>query len=130
MNLLDPKYIKSFLNSKYPFKAVIRDYSKIKGLEDKYPIWGICVLGFYYEKDISVRISVLPSNQINFYIEVEQNTLLDCTYSNDDIDESVYEYYMFIIDKIISTKAEISDHMRKFSSKYWVKRNKLLSNFV
>lgn len=130
MNLLDPKYIRNLLNSRYPFKAIIRDYSKIEGLEDKYPIWGISVLGFYDKMDIAAKICVLPSNQISFYIEVEQHTLLNCTYNNDDVDESVYEYYMFIIDKIISSKTEISDHMSKFSSKYWIKRNKLLSNFV
>jgi hypothetical protein len=130
MNLIDPKYIKDILDIKFPeFKAEIRDYSKIKGLEYRYESWGICVLGFYSEFNIAINIEYLPSNKVNFKIEVEQNTIMYSTWDNNDIDESVYEFYIYIIEKIISNRRELDENIRRFGSKHWINRNKQLSNF-
>jgi hypothetical protein len=131
MNILSPEYGKSRLDPFFKGEILIRDYSKIKGCEDKYPIWGVCVLAYSANhNDMNVRIHYLPSNQINFEIEVNQQTVLNSTWKNDDVTDSTYDYFVQIFSKMMKDMEETRYHLSKFASKGWIKLEKKLNEII
>lgn len=130
MDILSPEYGKSRIESYFKEDVIIRDYSKIKGCEDKYPTWGICVLAYSgSHNDMNVRIHYLPS-RINFEIEVNQVTILSSTWNNDDVIESTYDYFVYIFSKIMKDLEETKYEISKFSNKGWVKLEKKLNEII
>lgn len=123
MNFDSPKYGRSALKKIFSNKIEIRDYSKIESCKDKYPYWGICVLAYSTSYDIAAKIHYLPSNKIWFQIEMEDKEILSSYWESKDVNDSVYEYYLFIINKIKKDKDETREHSNKFDSKSWISWN-------
>ena len=79
-----------------------------------------------YDDPYNVKISYLKST-IVFTLEVEDRDILFSTWDISEVDESTYEYFMYIINRIKEQRKEVSDHVKSFRSKDWIKRNKQLS---
>lgn len=126
---ISPEYGEKLLSNL--FKDIeVRDYSKIKNCEHKYPDWGITVMAYSDYKDVYARIHYLPSNEIVFNIEVDQETCMNSRWKNDDVNDSVYEYFLFIMNKILKDIEETSQHIDKFKSKYWIERQKKIDTII
>ena len=131
MDILSPEYGKSRIESYFKEDVIIRDYSKIKGCEDKYPTWGICVLAYSgSHNDMNVRIHYLPSNKINFEIEVNQVTILSSTWDNNEITESAYDYFVYIFTKIMKDISDTRNEIIKFQQKGWVELEQKLDKIL
>lgn len=130
MDILSPEYGKSRIES-YFKDIIVRDYSKIKGCEGKYPKWGICVLGYsQIHSDMNVRIHYLPSNKIRFEIEVNQITILSSTWDNNQITESTYDYFVYIFTKIMKDISDTLSEITKFQQKGWIELEQKLNKVL
>lgn len=131
MDILSPEYGKSRIESYFKEDVIIRNYSKIKGCEHKYPTWGICVLAYSgSHNDMNVRIHYLPSNKINFEIEVNQVTILSSTWDNNEITESAYDYFVYIFTKIMKDISDTRNEIIKFQQKGWVELEQKLDKIL
>lgn len=135
---ISPEYGKEVLSSIFKNGIEIRDYSKIEHCKDKYNEWGIMVLAYSDpHEDLYARISYLPSNEIVFNIEMNQITWMQSKWKNEDVDDSVYDYFVYIIGKIIfdfeeyqKRNGETLSNIRKFESKYWLERQKKINELI
>ena len=137
-------YIKSFCDD-----IEIRDYSKTTCCLNKYPTSGIMVLGYDTDYNISYSIKYLPpritsdltneqisvvnhvTDRLTFSIEIEGHELiLRSTWDVSEVDESTYEYYLFLLNKVRNDIKETRSHARTFGSKSWIKRNKQLNAII
>ena len=127
MSYTSPEYGKSLLSKLFE-GVIVRDYSKIEHCKEKYPIWGICVLGYSsWHNDLNARIHYLPSNKINFEIEISDSRILSSTWKNEEVDDSVYEYFIFIIEGIMNNLKGLRLDILKFQSKDWIERQQKLT---
>lgn len=139
MDYKSPEFGASVLKRLFTDKQVeIRDYSKITHCLDNYKSWGITVLAYDGTNGLSIRY--IPSNEIGephvtkkieFVLNDEYDScLISSCWDVDDVDDSVYDYFVFIIDKMRKDRSELRQHMSKFSSKSWIKRHKQLREIV
>lgn len=130
MNYLSPEYGQMVL-SKFPLDPIIRDHSKIEHCKGMWETHGIMVLGYSSDhRDMNVRIMYLPSNRVAFEIEMFEGTIIHSVWKDEEVDETTYEYFSFIVEKIFRDIDETKEHLAKFKSKYWVERNKKLSQII
>lgn len=135
---ISPEYGKEILSTIFKTEVEIRDHSKIEHCKDKYPVWGIMVMGYSDpHKDMYARIKYLPSNEIIFNIEMDQNTYMESKWKNEDVDDSTYDYFVYIIKKIMfdleeyrKRKGDTYSDIRKFESKYWIERQKKINDII
>ena len=124
MNIRTPEYAKQVLMGFFKEDEVeIRDYNKV--CDGKYKERGISVLA--YSDPWGAWINFKPNNTIEFIIELDSNGILQSNWKIDDVDDSVYEYYMFIINMRRNFAKEFGSHISKFSSQDWIERHKKLS---
>jgi hypothetical protein len=133
-----PEYGKEILSTVFTTEIVIRDYSKIEHCKDKYPMWGITVMGYSgTHKDLYARIHYLPSNEVVFNIEMDQNTWMESKWKNEDVDDSTYDYFGYIVKKVMldfevyqKRKKETYSDIKKFDSKYWLERQNKINSLI
>lgn len=129
-NLLSPEYGKQAL-SKIFKDVIIRDYSKIDHCKDKYPIWGVTVLAYSERhRDLNARIQYLPSNKITFEIEMYEGTRLKLQVKHEEMDVSIYDYFIFTLNKMMNDIDDINKHLSKLQSLDWLKLQLKLSKII
>lgn len=140
MKINTPEYAKNFLCKFFKKNQIaIRDYSKV--LNGEHWERGISVLAYDVEHSIGAWIDftaplgvvlsdISLANKIRFKIEENEKIILDTTWNIQDVDESVYEYFIFILTEKLRILREFYSHINKFKSKDWVKRNQQLSKLI
>ena len=123
MNIRTPQYAKEVLKRFFKEKISIRDYSKI--CDGKYPERGISVLA--YDDPYGAWINFLPNNKVEFLIELNSESILHSYWKIEDVDESVYEYFIFILNMRRNFSKEFGSHLQKFNSQDWIERHKKLT---
>lgn len=150
MDITSPKYGHSIMRKFFGKKASLSDYSQLNNCLYMYPSNGIVSLGYEDKYQLSAWISYLPhpsltnqyqkmtipieinhlTDRISFRIEVDQRELLHSIWKVDDVDESTYDYFLEILNKISRDIKETSNHIISFNTKGWIKRNKQLSLII
>ena len=112
---MTPEYAKEILLTFFREEEIeIRDYSKVKGFEYMSPLCGISVLAYRYP--YSVIIQYLTSD-VRFKIEVNDNLYLDNTWKKDETNKDVYDFFLFILNKIHISRSEIALSISQFYNK-------------
>lgn len=150
MDFTSSKYGHSIMRKIFGKNVSLRDYSQISHCLHLYPEYGIMSLGYMDKYDLSVHIAYLPhpsltpqyqnitipieinhiTDRIDFRIEVDEKEILHSIWKVEDVDESTYDYFLEIINKIITDIEETRNHVRIFSSKKWIKRNRQLTSVI
>jgi len=141
MNFNSPEYGYDILSKVFSTKQIeIRDYSKLSRAEEedcfdrskKMKDRGIIVLAYSTKYDISANIQYPPNNgQIHFKVDLNQRTLVNSYWKSEDINDSVYDYFLFLIKKIKQDLMSTSDHLNRFNyDRSWISLDKKLSILI
>lgn len=104
-------------------KVLKRDYNKI--LNGQYAKErGVSLLIYVDIHNLNIWIDYLE-NKIHFQIELEQNTILSSWWNINDVNESVMDYFEFIVSDIITDLDKRSKNLYSFDiERKWISIDK------
>lgn len=125
MEFYTPEYARDLLKPTFKDISINNYYKLCKG--DYAKDRGVSVLA--YRDPHNVSISFLEGG-VKFFFEAEERTIVRSFWKYEDVNESTYEYFLFIIRKHIKDRNDTKQYASDFDSKHWINRDKKLSDIL
>ncbi len=140
MNFDSPEYGYSVLSKVFSSGEIeIRDHNKLKSADEedcfdrsrKMRDRGILVLAYLDKYSLAANIQYFPDGKIYFKIDHDQRLLVDSYFKPGNVNDSVYDYFLFILNKIMADVISTTDHCHRFNyDKSWIELDKKLSKII